>query len=80
MLRFCEMLLGVAEELKPQLAQLIDPLPQYRYHVPGYVDHIDACLMFLLYWHRRRDGEVDDRKDEKDSRDNVVSTHFGWVC
>jgi hypothetical protein len=69
---------GGAEELinKQQLVQLIAPLPQYSYHFLGYVRHIDACLTSLLYWQRRRGGEVDDRKDEKDSRDYVVSAHF----
>ena len=71
---------GAVEELKPQFVQLITPLPQHRYRVLGYAHNIDACLMFLLYWHRRRDGKVDDGKDEKDSIDDVVSTHFCWVC
>jgi hypothetical protein len=69
------MALGVVEELNPQLEQLTGvtaPLPQHSHRVPGYMHHIDACLKFLLYWHRRRDSEVDDGKNEKDSRDYVV--------
>jgi hypothetical protein len=70
----------VAEELNHQLVQLtvIDPLPQHSYRVLG-VHHIDVCLKFLLYWHRRGDSEVNDGKDEKDSGDYVVSTHFCLV-
>ena len=74
------MALGVVEELKPQLIQLIAPLPQHRYRILGYAPNMDACLMFLLYWHRRRDDKVDDRKDGKDSIDDVISTHFCCVC
>jgi hypothetical protein len=50
------------------------------YHVSGYVHHIDACLMLLLYQYRSHKSEVDDGKDEKDSRNYVVAPHFCWMC
>ena len=68
----------VVYELEPQLIELIAPLPQHIYRILGYVHRVEQISTFLPYpyWRRRRDSEVDDGKDEKDCRDNVVSMHF----
>ncbi|KAF8502751.1 hypothetical protein F5888DRAFT_1631844 [Russula emetica] len=75
--------LGCAELTDRLLRQLdevfVPPLPQHSYHVSGYMHHIDACFTFLLYQYRSRESEVDDGKDEKDSKDYVVPLHFCWM-
>ena len=63
-------------QVHSKLIEEITPLLQHSCHVLAYLHHIDACLMFLLYRHRRRDSKVDDGKDEKDSRHYAVSTHL----
>jgi hypothetical protein len=50
-------------------------LLRWSCHVLGYVYHTDAHL-FLSYYGRKRECDVDDGKDKKGSSDYLVPSHF----
>jgi hypothetical protein len=55
----------------PQLLQ-----PGRGYRVLSYIHLIDVRVTYLSQYYRGRERDVDDGKDKKNPRDNLVSTHF----